>query len=182
MGYRNIDIPVSFGISSTNPELCEKTGCKLCEEKCKSADIQSIREIQELKESLPKDEKKEAFRKCLISNQYLMMQKMLNIDDLSKYTSLELNIISKMGAYEYSNPPIEQRVKESIMKEVFGEDFYNANIESLQKEIDALPEKEKQEKLESINIDLSFFVPPPNFSKTSPSSLNLQTASFGTFL
>lgn len=127
---------------------------KLCEEKCKGTDIQRIREIQELKESLPKDEKKEAFRKCLISNQYLMMQKMLNIDDLSKYTSLELNIINKMGAYEYSNPPIEQRVKELIMKEVFGEDFYNANIKSLQKEIDALPEKEKQEKLESINIDL----------------------------
>ena len=127
---------------------------KLCEEKCKGADIQRIREIQELKESLPKDEKKEAFRKCLISNQYLMMQKMLRINDLSQYTSLELNIISKMGADEYSNPPIEQRVKELIMKEVFGEDFYNANIESLQKEIDALPEKEKQEKLESINIDL----------------------------
>ena len=129
---------------------------KLCEEKCKSTDIQRIREIQELKESLPKDEKKEAFRKCLISNQYLMMQKMLNIDDLSKYTSLELNIINGMFSSDKipSNPPIEQRVKESIMKEVFGEDFYNANIESLQKEIDALPEKEKQEKLESINIDL----------------------------
>ena len=127
---------------------------KLCEEKCKSTDIQRIREIQELKESLPKDEKKEAFRKCLISNQYLMMQKMLNIDDLSQYTSLELNIINKMGADEYYNPPIEQRVKESIMKEVFGENFYNANIESLQKEIDALPDEEKEKELSTINADV----------------------------
>ena len=129
---------------------------KLCEEKCKSTDIQRIREIQELKESLPKDEKKEAFRKCLISNQYLMMQKMLNIDDLSKYTSLELNIINKMGAYEYYNPPIEQRVKESIMKEVFDEDFYNANIESLQKEIDALPDEEKEKEFSTINADVVY--------------------------
>ena len=103
---------------------------------------------------MPKDEKKEAFRKCLISNQYLMMQKMLRINDLSQYTSLELNIISKMGFDEDYNPPIEQRVKESIMKEVFDEDFYNANIESLQKEIDALSDEEKEKEFSTINADV----------------------------
>ena len=92
----------SDSVSTQNKSLVsQKNGnrddeaIKLCEEKCQGT--KEIQEIQELKESLPKDEKKEAFKKCLISNQYLMMYKMLNTDDLSEYTSFELNIICNIN-------------------------------------------------------------------------------------
>lgn len=108
-------------------------------------DTAGTQEIQRLKASLPKDEKKEAFKNCLISNQYLMMHKINKIDDLSKYTSLELNIIRDMADYnEQDNPLIEPKIKESMMKEIFGEDFYNTNIGDFQKEFNQLKVDEQK--------------------------------------
>lgn len=115
-------------------------------------DTAGTQEIQRLKASLPKDEKKEAFKNCLISNQYLMMHKINKIDDLSKYTSLELNIIRDMADYnEQDNPLIEPKIKESMMKEIFGENFYNTNIGDFQKEFNQLKVDEQKKQLIDVN-------------------------------
>lgn len=117
--------------------------------------LEQVYKVKALKESLPKDEKIETFRKCLISNQYLMMQKMEKIDDLSKYTSQEFNIIKEMYDFEEeANPLITPKVKEFIMKEIFGEDFYNTNILKLQNEINKLSDEDKKRQLIDVNKEL----------------------------
>ena len=164
-------------------------------------DDQSIKDIENLKQEIIEHNKK-IYKKCLNSDQYLMMQKMLINNDLSQYTSFELNIINGMFSSDKipSNPPIEQSLKQKIIREMFKEEilcvepfdeedptleesyaemmngitdgeifdgetfdgetldeyFYimDDDICKLENEVNALPEEEKQEKLESINIDL----------------------------
>lgn len=93
----------------------------------------------------------EKFQKCLISNQYLMMQKMLNVDDLSKYTSFEFNIIMGMdNIIEGENPQIEPKTKEQIMKKIFSKDLYKELEESTKE----MSDEEKNNKLKSIQHDM----------------------------
>ena len=179
---------------------------KNCQGKEFLNDDQSKKHIENLKQEIIEHNKK-IYEKCLNSDQYLMMQKMLINNDLSQYTSFELNIINGMFSSDKipSNPPIEQSLKQKIIREIFKEEilcvepfdeedptleesyaemmneitdgetfdgeifdgeifdgetldeyFYimDDDICKLEKEVNALPEKEKQEKLESINIDL----------------------------
>ena len=96
-------------------------------------------------------------KQCLISNQYLMMTKMLYVEDLSKYSDLELNIIKGMDAdniVESKNPQIEAQTREAILKEVFGEDFYNAHKDEIQKMSDEDKKKELSSIQNYINLEM----------------------------
>ena len=111
------------------------------------------------------NKKKDNLKKSLISDDYLIIYAVEN--SLANVTSYELNFLLNM-VNRKPNPPIEQGIKESIMQNIFGKNFYATHIDSVKQEVVALSAKDKQSELELINHVVQDKINPMGSHKEIP--------------
>ncbi len=136
--------PPTLPSSETTKSPSEETGVRTSVVG-KSVNVPNLTPEQE---AWFENQKKDGLKKSLISDDYLIIYACEN--SLENVTSYELNFLLNMVNGK-PNPPIEKGIKESIMQNIFGENFYATHIGSVKQEVVALSAKDRESELERIN-------------------------------